>query len=606
MKRIFISLLFLLPVLSYGQTATVTGTAYDFGLVGTRADIIVYEVVRSGYLITMPTQGMRVQVSTTGAFKFTVPQSVGTDTTKIRVFVNATNWKGQGDKGVWINLPTGSTHTLVSLTPTSYIPSSYPVIVSRQLFYDSTGAAVFLSDTLHIGTGLLAVPKGNGSNDYTLISTASGGTDTTSLSYRIDAVKTTADNALPKSDTTALHAQQLADIRAKNNVQDDTLTAHKTAIDTKQNVLTAAQIARLDSSLAAGYAISITSAGTIQIIAVDTTGFFAAFGGVITESDPTATAKAQVVAKDTTDKNVPRVLAQGGGGALGQVLAVGPGGARIWKDDSAGSGTPGATFKTDSTTLYKPVVIPGPNYQITMNNNGSLYFGSDVSGNIERYGKMQVSSSAMNISLKNNNVQTIAFSANPGNGTFAGALSCAYLGSSGRVTSGDTIRAGDYTTYSYFIPGGALVQSSTQEIKRNITVIDPPSGIFAKFLSVKPRRYQWRPEAFRTVTFESTPDTLTDAERWAIVTADSLKAEKQAERWQIGLIAEEFNQNIFGRVSREIDQAEVTTALWIVLRETVREAALLRDRVETLETQMAQGQAAIQNLLSRAKALEAK
>jgi hypothetical protein len=97
----------------------------------------------------------------------------------------------------------------------------------------------------------------------------------------------------------------------------DSLTAHRNRldlaeieIDTKQNQLTAAQLVRLDSVLAGGYRISVTSAGNIKIITFDSTGLFDAYGGVMVESDPTATSKAQDVVSDSLDAAIDRA---GGG-----------------------------------------------------------------------------------------------------------------------------------------------------------------------------------------------------------------------------------------------------------------------------------------------------
>ena len=175
----------------------------------------------------------------------------------------------------------------------------------------------------------------------------------------------------------------------------------------------------------------------------------------------------------------------------------------------------------------------------------------------------------------------------------------------GTFRASDTIRSGDYTTYSYFIPGGTLQTSSDSTIKRDISIINAPQNMFSRFLSVKPRKYRWRPEAFRGVTFESTPDTLTTSERWALVAEDSIKAERMAERWQIGFLAQEFNYQIFGRAnSKELDFSEVTATLWVTLQETIKEANNLRGRISVLESQVAAGAAKLQELEARIEALE--
>jgi hypothetical protein len=311
MKKI-LSLLFaviLLSSVARSQTCTISGqiSGLPAGTSG-RTAVVVKEVIRAGYLF--PMQNYTVPMASNGSFRIVVPQTIGTDTTKIRIYADVPGWRGVGGAGEWMNVPHGATALLSSLTH-STVSQSYPFIATLTSFVDSAGG-VYVNDTLRFGAGLRVIQSPTG-GPPTLIATGSGtgdmlkadsnkatsggfatvqfvydnaGTggsgDTTGTTNRPEMtniendVKTVRDIAGGKGDSDSLKAAA------------DTLAAHRTQIDTKQNTLSAAQIARLDSSLAEGYAISITSSGTIKIIAVDTTGFFAAFGGVMTESDPTA------------------------------------------------------------------------------------------------------------------------------------------------------------------------------------------------------------------------------------------------------------------------------------------------------------------------------
>ena len=147
----------------------------------------------------------------------------------------------------------------------------------------------------------------------------------------------------------------------------------------------------------------------------------------------------------------------------------------------------------------------------------------------------------------------------------------------GRFTASDTIRAGDYTTYTYFIPGGALVQSSTQDIKTNIRNY---SADLTKFSLVKPKKYNFKREAFIRLFDESTlPDSLSEREKGDIrqkFRADNLKeAEEKSKREMVGFLAEEFN-SILGKDSKEINQQDVINVLWLKIQE-------LEQRIKKLE-----------------------
>jgi len=161
-----------------------------------------------------------------------------------------------------------------------------------------------------------------------------------------------------------------------------------------------------------------------------------------------------------------------------------------------------------------------------------------------------------------------------GAGTFGGALTVA-----GKATAADTIRSGDYVTYSYFIPGGALVQSSSQDLKENIRSY---TADLSKFFLVKPRKYTFKKENFIRLFDESTlSDTLTVNEKGELrkkFREENLReAEAKSKREMIGFLAEEFNA-IIGKDSKEVNQQDVINVLWLKVQELEARVAKLEKR----------------------------
>ena len=147
----------------------------------------------------------------------------------------------------------------------------------------------------------------------------------------------------------------------------------------------------------------------------------------------------------------------------------------------------------------------------------------------------------------------------------------------GQWTAADTIRSGNYTTYSYFIPGGALVQSSSEDLKTNIRNF---GADLSKFSLVKPRKYNFKREAFIRLFDESTlPDSLSEREKGEIrkkFREDNLKeADEKSKREITGFLAEEFNA-ILGKDSKEINTMELMAVMWLKIQE-------LEARIKKLE-----------------------
>lgn len=157
-----------------------------------------------------------------------------------------------------------------------------------------------------------------------------------------------------------------------------------------------------------------------------------------------------------------------------------------------------------------------------------------------------------------------------------------YASTTGKVTAGDTIRSGNYTTYSYFIPGGALVQSSDSTTKENI---QPFSANLANFKLVQPRTYNFKKETF-IIPFDekSVPDSIRieiDSATSKMVSNKSTKdliraehiqkndavAERLASVNHAGFLAQEFNQKLFNKSSNEIRQEDLINAMWAKIQE---------------------------------------
>jgi hypothetical protein len=144
----------------------------------------------------------------------------------------------------------------------------------------------------------------------------------------------------------------------------------------------------------------------------------------------------------------------------------------------------------------------------------------------------------------------------------------------------DTTRFGDWTTYSYIIPGGDLVKSSTRDIKTDISAIETPKDFEARILSVSPKRYRFKPEAY----LRGVSDTLKGEDLTKALAEDAAQAAKQSERVVTGFIAEEFNP-AFGidPASKEIHTSDIIAAQWKAIQMLTARVKALEARLTKLE-----------------------
>jgi hypothetical protein len=169
----------------------------------------------------------------------------------------------------------------------------------------------------------------------------------------------------------------------------------------------------------------------------------------------------------------------------------------------------------------------------------------------------------------------------------------------GTTISSDTLRCGNWTTYTYILPGGDLVKSSSSDIKNIISDFQPN---LSNFKNVTPKNFTFKKGNFlETFDEKSVPDSVQVQERHKFRkqkidsvgkliffdadsittrtvsnthTKDSLKVDfyyrnnKDAERKSkipyTGLFANEFGKQIMGKDSVvELDNAKVTATMWL-------------------------------------------
>jgi len=177
-------------------------------------------------------------------------------------------------------------------------------------------------------------------------------------------------------------------------------------------------------------------------------------------------------------------------------------------------------------------------------------------------------------------VVALQFANSTGAATFASTLRTA-----------DTIRAGDWTTYSYFIPGGSLVTSSDSATKTGI--VNAAINL-ANFKGVVPREYRFRKENFlRQFDESSVPDSIDvrlndsvsvwqsnrsakDSARADFYYRNNQWAERMSQAKHNGFLAQEFNRQLLGVESKEIRQEDINVALWLKVQE-------LEKRIEQYE-----------------------
>ena len=167
----------------------------------------------------------------------------------------------------------------------------------------------------------------------------------------------------------------------------------------------------------------------------------------------------------------------------------------------------------------------------------------------------------------------------------------------GEIRCSDTLRVGNYSTYSYVIPGGSWVTSSTAQVKENITEITEPADLFTKVLTVSPKKYNFKPSVFRkNYKLTDIPDSamvdsvyrkLTNKERKdrlkALNAADSTDALKLSQRKFTGFLAEDINAILGKPYSKEIDYAEVIALLWKTNQALIRKVNDQEARLKKIE-----------------------
>jgi len=181
-----------------------------------------------------------------------------------------------------------------------------------------------------------------------------------------------------------------------------------------------------------------------------------------------------------------------------------------------------------------------------------------------------------------------ATTGNVGIGT-TGPLTTADI--SGTLRSTDTVRSGNWTTYTYFLPGGALVQSSDESLKANIL---PFTANLANFKNVSPRLYNFKKEVFLEIFDRSSvPDSVDvkvdsvntmrvsnlaakDSAAVNFYVRNLADAERKSQIAYRGFLANEFNPLILGKQSKEINQQDVINTMWLKIQQ-------LEARIEKLE-----------------------
>ncbi len=176
--------------------------------------------------------------------------------------------------------------------------------------------------------------------------------------------------------------------------------------------------------------------------------------------------------------------------------------------------------------------------------------------------------------------------------TAAGTVFNSKLDVIGTARSTDTLRTGDWTTYSYIIPGGALVQSSDEALKTDIRSFNPD---LSKFSLVNPKVFKFKRENFvKTFDETSVPDSVDkqidsvtvrvsnkvekDKRRAAFNAEAGAFADRMAEVKHTGLMATDFNPLIMGKNSKELNQGEVIAVLWKKVQELEARIKLLESR----------------------------
>lgn len=637
----------------YGTVDSVAGPTST--LTTTRAQITVTRASKSGSLFLNTSRVFNADA--TGRIEFYAPRTVGTDTAVIHIRANfgdlaagQTVYVPDADSAELRTLPRytanptfvvvavpsggGSGDTSLNghprLTRIENVEGQFTAGTSDSL--QQIAANVFVArnvaegkanaDSVHtvlVALSNLIAGKGGADSIHTALVTLY---DLVAGKPNADSVHTAIDAMLKKADTTALHAQRFAVIN--DSLFAISLRATSTANDLTAHVGTAD--AHLPSQTGASGKF-LQSNGTVSSWQTALTA----------ETDPTATAKAQTVTADSlaafanalTWKILPSALRPTG--ALGQVLAMLPGGVVGWKADSAGgSGTVDTTLQLPATGAAR--TSRGP-LSISTTTNPALHINGSLTGADPAHVYMRMTAIGNGQALINffrSTTEKWSFGMdandawgvynNGGNGwmmqlasgagaaiklqTAGGdvmigstATPRAKLDVAGNLRCTDSLRVGNYTTYSWIKPGDAAwTASSTIDVKRDIAPTDTASatdtrGILARVASVDPVRYRFRPQVFRvpfdTAFAEGKWFTMKVAERQAFRgqyrIADSLKAEEKAAGYLTGFLAEQFNAAFGDPNSKEISYSDVVAVEWRAIQALIRRTRLQEQRIDALE-----------------------
>jgi len=237
---------------------------------------------------------------------------------------------------------------------------------------------------------------------------------------------------------------------------------------------------------------------------------------------------------------------------------VGPSGNIMANNIIYASGSTSTRFSGDRITGYY---------------NGTLVFGNNYSG----------ANSALSFLTNNTEKARITNGGSLGIGTTSPLRRFHVVGSS---IHSDTLWVGSPTgTYSYCIPGGNWVTSSTREIKKNIADYPVSADILTKITGVNPKTWNFKAEVFRNdIKLSDFPDTIPNRKQKyrEAVAADSLQALEKSKRKHKGFIAEDIS-TITGKASKEVDQGELIMILWQANQALIRKVEDLESRVAKLE-----------------------
>ena len=256
MKRL-IPLLFVLltaSAFSNAPTCAVTGTFYDAFGRPLRTTLSIEPIAGALLYDAVPAT---IRTNSSGQFTANLVREAW-----YRIYANIAGMHGTLSKGVIVYVPDAAAAEFTSIQ-VSGVPQNYVVAVPVLTVIDSTTAQTVSTDSLRFGSGLKAVQSTGGSGTITIEAiggsglgdmlaadsnkVTSGGFVTRTLLYdstdalrstldghatEIGTATTTANAALSKSDTTALHAQKFA-------VLNDQL-AGKGDADSLQNAATTA------------------------------------------------------------------------------------------------------------------------------------------------------------------------------------------------------------------------------------------------------------------------------------------------------------------------------------------------------------------------------